>query len=215
MFAGGFDLAAVDAVGSWESDSALAPRSLLAALRTLIGKSLVYVVTGTDGDQRFSLLETIREFALEQLRLEGEDEFARQRHYALYLQRFRTADAHLRGPEATVWFARLQPEHDNLRAALRWTLDRALYSDAAWLIVAANWFWECCNQQYEASQWLLPLIPHQHTLVPDLRLAIGIILNAYGDYMAEASQMGVVLEMRRWHCSTIVRTNSCSRPPGK
>ncbi len=189
MFAGGFDLAAVDAVGSWELDGALASPSSLAALRSLIGKSLVHVVTGSDGDQRFALLETIREFALEQLRLEGEDEFARQRHYAIYLRRFRAADAHLRGPEATVWFARLQPEHDNLRAALRWTFDRALYSDAAWLIVAANWFWECCNHQYEASQWLLLLMPHYHTLAPDLRLAIWIMLNAYGDYTTEGAQM--------------------------
>ena len=75
------------------------------------------------GEQRFLLLETIREFALEQLRAHGEEALLRQRHYAAYLQLFRTGDSHLRGPEAATWFARLEPEQDNLRAALQWTLD--------------------------------------------------------------------------------------------
>ncbi len=202
VFVGGFDLAAVEGIGDrrlgagdWgtTTDDAQSPVSNLQApistLRSLIGKSLVRVETAPGGEQRFFLLETIREFALEQLRTQGEEEAARQRHYEIYLSRFRTADSHLRGPDAPVWFARLHPEQGNLRAAMQWTFHGALHSDGAWLVVAATWFWEQCNQQFEASQWLLLLMPHFHTLAPDLRLAIWIILNAYGDYTAEGSRL--------------------------
>ena len=78
------------------------------------------------GDQRFLLLETIREFALEQLRAHGEEALLRQRHFAAYLQLF----PHRRSPTCVgqrirTWLARLKPEQDNLRAALQWTLDRS------------------------------------------------------------------------------------------
>ena len=195
VFVGGFDLAAVEGIGDWrlEIEDDASPISNLqfpiSALRSLIAKSLVRVESGTTGEQRFSLLETIREFALEQLRAQGEEEAARQRHYNIFLQRFRDADSHLRGPDASNWLRRLQPEQENLRAALQWTQDRGLYSDGAWLVLAAAWFWEQCNQQYEASKWLLPLMAHFQTLIPDLRLAIWIILNAYGDYTAEGADL--------------------------
>lgn len=47
------------------------------------------------GEQRFLLLETIREFALEQMRIHGEEALWRERHYTTYLQFFRTGDDHL------------------------------------------------------------------------------------------------------------------------
>lgn len=68
----------------------------LSLLHALIGKSLVYTETSSAGEQRFFLLETIREFALEQLRAHDEEATLRQRHYAAYLHLFRTAHSHLR-----------------------------------------------------------------------------------------------------------------------
>nr|HMN31319.1 hypothetical protein [Caldilineaceae bacterium] len=103
----------------------------------------------------------------------------RQRHYAAYLHLFRTADSHLRGPEAASWWARLVPEQANFRAAIQWTLDEAHYVDAAWLIVASTWFWEQRGQQSdEVTRWLAQLLPHRHALAINLRLAIFIILHA-------------------------------------
>ena len=96
----------------------------------------------------------------------------RQRHYAAYLHLFRTADSHLRGPEAATWFARLEPEQDNLRAALQWTLDAARYADAAWLVVAAHWCWYLRGHRYEMGLVATRLLPYRHTLATDLRLAI-------------------------------------------
>ena len=120
--------------------------SVQATLHALIGKSLVRAETLPSGEQRFLLLETIREFALEQLRAHGEEARIRQRHYAAYLQLFRTGDSYLRRAEAATWLARLEPEQDNLRAALQWAFDEARYEDAAWLLMAVGWFWHMRGQ---------------------------------------------------------------------
>ena len=182
VFAGGFDLAAAEAMGDGRltmADSASSLRNLtspITMLQSLIAKSLVRTEMPANGEQRFSLLETIREFALEQLHLAGEDEAARQRHYVIYLERFRNADTHLRGPDTPAWFARLQPEHDNLRAAVQWTFDQARYVDTAWLLVVASWYCRLHGQWYVELGWLQSLLPHRHRFEPRLRLAFLISL---------------------------------------
>jgi predicted ATPase/transcriptional regulator with XRE-family HTH domain len=140
VFVGGCELEQIEAVSAWGQN--MPERSLLPTLHALIGKSLVYVETTLGGAGRYLLLETIREFALEQARAEGEEDLLRQRHYAATLQLFRTADSCLRGPEAAAWIARLELEQDNLRAALQWTLDEGRYADMAWLLLAVNSYWD-------------------------------------------------------------------------
>jgi predicted ATPase/DNA-binding XRE family transcriptional regulator len=178
VFASGFDLAAMEAMLEWQleiPDSAfLLPnlKSPISMLHSLIAKSLVRTETLDNGEQRFSLLETIREFALEQLRLHGEEKVARRRHYDIYLHRFRTADSHLRGPEVASWFARLQPEHDNLRAAIQWTFDESLYEDTAWLIMATIWYCRQRGHWYEELGWIQATLPHRHLFALELRLTL-------------------------------------------
>ena len=178
VFVGGFDLVAVKAIGDWRLATgdltALVSnlQSPVASLQSLIGKSLVRAETLADGEPRFFLLETIREFALEQLQVHGEAEAARQRHYAFYLQYFRTADEQLRGPETALWFARLQPDHDNLRAAIQWTLDRDRYEDTAWLILATGWYCRRRGHWYEELGWIQATLPHRHIFSLELRLAL-------------------------------------------
>ena len=121
-------------------------------------------------------METIREFALEQARAEGEEELLRQRHYAAFLQLFRTADKRLRGPEAAAWFARLEPEQDNLRAALQWTLDGRCYTDMAWLVLVVAWFWFHTGRWQESARWTARVWSFRDTLDADVRLAILINL---------------------------------------
>ena len=65
----------------------------------------------------------------------------------------------------------LEPEQDNLRAALQWTLDEGHYEDVAWLMVAVDWFWLMRGHWYEAGKWLAQLLPHRQALATDLRLA--------------------------------------------
>jgi tetratricopeptide (TPR) repeat protein len=163
-------LPALEAICGWNQESEAS--SLLSTLHALIGKSLVYAETTPGGEQRFRLLETIREFALEQTQAHGEEALLRQHHYAAYLQLFRTSDSHLRRSEAAIWLARLQPEQDNLRAALQWQIAAASYIDAAWLLLAANYFWYLNGHWYEDARWLAQLLPHRQALPLDLRLAI-------------------------------------------
>lgn len=182
VFVGGFDLAAVEEIGDWRveiGDSSLLSsfQSSVSTLQSLIVKSLVRAETLATGEQRFSLLETIREFALEQLHLHGEDEALRQWHYTHYLARFRNADHHLRGPEATAWFARLHPEFDNLRAAIRWTLDQARYEDTVWLILATGWYGRLQGRWHDQLGWIQEVLPQRYRFTPLLRL--GILIKFY------------------------------------
>ncbi len=171
VFVGGFDLAAVEAIATTTAFSQI--------LQSLIGKSLVRVETLADGEQRFFLLETIREFALEQLAVTGEIESLQQQHYHYYLHLARTTDHKSRGPEAALWYARLAREHDNLRAAWQWTFDRRRFADAAWLGVTLCHTWHTRAHWYEGAQWLDRLQPHLHQLPADLRLALLLTLYRY------------------------------------
>lgn len=170
VFVGGFDLEAVEAVWAWRQETlARTPHSLLHAL---IGKSLVQSETAPAGEQRFMLLETIREYALEQLRAHEEERSLRMCHYSVYLNRMRSGDNYLRGSDAAAWFVRLEPDLDNLRAALRWALDEAHFADAAWLLLATSYFWNMAGHGYEEARWLSQLLPNRHALATNLRLAI-------------------------------------------
>jgi predicted ATPase/DNA-binding XRE family transcriptional regulator len=168
VFVGGFALPAVEAVGEW--DQTAGARSLLSTLHALIGKSLVRAETMPSGEQRFLLLETIREFALEQLRRQGEESQLRERHFATYLDLIRRGDKHLRRAEVEPWLARLRPEQDNLRAALQWAISAARYTDAAWLMIVVSYFWAFTGNGYEEARWLAHLLPHRQAIPPDLRL---------------------------------------------
>lgn len=171
VFVGGCELQAVETVCAWPTD--MPPDRLLATLHGLVSKSLVRSEPTPLGESRFVLLETIREFALEQLRALGEEQLLRERHYSAYLDFARTANRHLRTPESAPWLVRLQYEQGNLRAALQWVLDEQRYADLAWLIIAVCWFWHT-DKWYETRTWIAQLLPHRMKLDVDLRLAIMI-----------------------------------------
>ena len=134
-FVGGFTLEAVEAVCDAEGDLGV---DVLDGLESLASKSLVQQQDDVAlGDPRFTMLETIREYALERLDESGETSILRRRHRDWFLALAEAAWPKMAGPEQGEWFARLEAEHDNLRAALTWShadpgdaelrLARALY----------------------------------------------------------------------------------------
>jgi predicted ATPase/transcriptional regulator with XRE-family HTH domain len=175
VFAGGCDLEAIEVVSGWGEEGT--GRPLLQTLHALVGKNLVRAETTPSDAERYLLLETIREYAWEQARAEGEEDLLRRRHYAATLQLFRTGDAHLRGPEAMAWIVRLEPEQGNLRAALQWALDGRRYVDAAWLMLAVAWFWFHTGRWQESARWAAQLLPHREALSAEQRLALLIDLS--------------------------------------
>jgi predicted ATPase/DNA-binding SARP family transcriptional activator len=117
VFAGGWDLEAAEAV---LSDERMPSVEVPVLLSTLVDKSLVVAEEGAFG-RRYRLLETLREFAREQLANSGEASALRRRHALFFLELAGDAEAMLRGREAKRWLARLDQEHDNARAALAWS----------------------------------------------------------------------------------------------
>jgi predicted ATPase len=151
VFVGGFTLEAAERVASDEGRAASgdgppsppATRcSLLDVVASLVDKSLVRRNDDTGEEPRFSMLETIREYALELLEASGEVQLIRRRHAAYYLALAEESEPELTGPKQARWLVRLEREHANLRAALRCLRDQG---DVEWQglrLAAALWhFW--------------------------------------------------------------------------
>jgi predicted ATPase len=103
---------------------------------------------------RLSMLETIREYGTELLAERSETEEIGRRHAAYYLALAEQAGPELTGPEAVAWLARLDVEHDNLRAVLRWARQQDERA-AALRVAAALWpFWQQRGHLSEGRRWL-------------------------------------------------------------
>ncbi len=118
VFMGGMTTEAAEAVAG------LKPGAGLDALTALADKSLLQVGTGALDEPRFWMLETIREFALERLRLSGEASITNFRHFNFYLDAAATAGAHLTSRDQDDWLDRLEIEHQNFREAIDWACDK-------------------------------------------------------------------------------------------
>ena len=121
VFAGGCDLEALAAVAVTGSAAGSDPLELAAGL---VDVSLVTVAEGEGGEPRLGMLETIRRYAVERLSGTGEEEATRRRHAGHYAAVAEQAVQQLHGPEHLAALDRLEAEHDNLRAALSWSLER-------------------------------------------------------------------------------------------
>jgi len=151
VFAGGFSLAAAEAVTSATHDLSA---NIIRGVEALIDQSLLQSQKPEAGEPRFEMLVTIRESALERLKLSGELARIQRRHGGYYLRLAETAEPCLSGEEQTLWLNRLERDHDNLRAALRWALDRRGMRIALRLCVALDRFWLLQGHQSERRKWL-------------------------------------------------------------
>lgn len=116
-FAGGFDIPSMETVCQ---PPAAGPR--LDDLQSLITKSLVYRDEGDEGQDRYRMLETIREYAFELLQASGESEALALRHAQYFADLADDANQEMYGPKAMAWIARLENDHDNLRSAVNWAV---------------------------------------------------------------------------------------------
>jgi predicted ATPase/transcriptional regulator with XRE-family HTH domain len=150
VFAGGWTLAAAEAVvGADQLDGDVAE-----LLEHLVGQSLVRVQPEPDGEPRFGFLETVREYALEQLAASGEEGALRARHCAWSVACAEDADRDLRGPGQTAALRRLERESANLRSAIEWAIAQRDAATALRFAAALWWSWNIRLQFREARQWL-------------------------------------------------------------
>ncbi|HET8647209.1 MAG TPA: tetratricopeptide repeat protein, partial [Vicinamibacteria bacterium] len=129
--------------------------ALLDGLTSLVEQSLLREEDGPDGEPRFLLLATVREFALEQLAAAGEEPAVRTAHAAGCLALAEEAAVELRGSAGEAWFGRLEREHDNLRAALDWLVETRQAERALQLAGALWWFWWLRNYLREGRDRLM------------------------------------------------------------
>jgi predicted ATPase len=142
VFAGSFSLPAAEAVGAGSPQEGQAgrPGQVMDTLGALVDSSLVRP-QARRGEPRFSLLETIREYALERLREGGDWVQAHDRHAAYFLALAEPAAAELAGPGQLAWLDRLETEHDNLWAAMSWLVDHGPLEQAVHLSLVTTRFW--------------------------------------------------------------------------
>ncbi|MDQ3653911.1 MAG: LuxR C-terminal-related transcriptional regulator [Chloroflexota bacterium] len=165
VFVGGFSLTAAMALvgdcasgpnsGVSEENRAFVPtRDLLDVLTALIDKSLLQKVESPVAEPRFIMLETIREYALEQLIASGGEATGRDEHARYFVEFAEEIEPELAGPEQGRWLRQLETDHDNIRAALAWLAESGRSELLLRLAGALGRFWPSLGYQSEGRAWL-------------------------------------------------------------
>jgi non-specific serine/threonine protein kinase len=155
VFTGGWAVAAAEAVGAGDG---IERDDVLGLLLELVEKSLVIAENSTDGTKRYTLLETLRQFAREQL-VENAQAFAtHQRHAEYYLMLAEQAEADGSEPEAATWTERLALEQSNFETALDWLMVQGNV-DSAMRLAGVLWhLWQVRGYLREGRQRLASLL---------------------------------------------------------
>ena len=150
VFAGGFELATAEAVCSGPG---LEPDAVGDLVFDLVERSLLQPDTGRLGPDRYTLLESVRQYAAERLRGSGERAAIAERHAAWYLALARRAEREERGRDQDGWLDRLERDMDNLRAALDW-YRRHDVASCLEMATALAWLWITHGHFGEGRAWL-------------------------------------------------------------
>jgi predicted ATPase len=233
VFVGGCTLEAAEAVcigdGGWGMGDRDAlpspiphpPSPVLDGLAALLDKSLLRQRETADGARRLGMLETIREYALERLEEHGEAEALRQRHAAYYLALAKEAAPHLWQSEQGVqgvWLARLELEHNNLRAALAWSTTADGAAETGLHLVAALWpFWLVHGHLCEGRAWLAELLALTAQSSPSSAaragalIGLGTLASDQNDYTTARAAFGESLAIAREHGDSETMTQAAHK----
>jgi non-specific serine/threonine protein kinase len=150
VFAGGWTLVAAEVVCSGDGVERC---EVLDLLGSLVNKSLVQTEE-VDGEVRYTLLETVRQYGQEQLAAAGGAAKLRDRHLGWYLTLLEESGLHRFGVEQLLYYDQLEREHDNLRAALRWAHERGAVEEGLRLAGVLGNFWVHRGYLGEGRAWL-------------------------------------------------------------
>ena len=187
VFSGGWTLDAAEAVAT--DGVTVELHDVLGIVSALVDKSLVEADIATE-TTRYRFLETIREYAAEQLAYRGDDErmATRRRHRDYFLTMTETAAPELRGFGQLEWLDRLELEHDNIRSALG-SID-ADPSDEATdaglrIVTAITWFWMIRGHSLEASERADRILARPQPPKPPLTRAAALLAAAELDEVSD------------------------------
>ena len=162
VFTGGWTLEAAEAVcGPPTTDAGRSPvdgqlstvDSVLDGLAALVDNNLVRAIAEPGGTPRFMMLETVGEYAREQLAGSGDERACRWRHAHVFLALAEQLEVKLRSSERLAWRDRLVADVDNLRAAVNWAIESGETELALRLTAVLYWSWLQLGQFREGRQW--------------------------------------------------------------
>jgi tetratricopeptide (TPR) repeat protein len=176
VFVGGCRLSALEAVAA-ALDGEVG--RVFEGVASLLDQSLLLQSEQEGEEPRLQMLETIREYGLELLEASGEKEKTQRVHAAYYLALAEEAEPELAGPRQAMWLERLEQEHDNLRAALSWSLEQGVDEEAAYrrevamrLGGALRQFWISHAHLAEGRTFLERAIAASRGAAPTLRAKV-------------------------------------------
>jgi predicted ATPase/DNA-binding CsgD family transcriptional regulator len=178
VFVGGCSLGMVETVCVGDGVDG---HDVLELLSSLVNKSLVVAETLHGGEARYSLLETIRQYAREKLDASGESHVLRDRHLDWCLQVVEDTEPKLSSPYQQLWLNWLEGEYDNVRAALTWSLESGRIEAGLRASIALYEFWTIRDYAEEGLAWLSQLLAHVDENVSPLVRATAL---AYASFLA-------------------------------
>ncbi len=196
VFSGGRTLEAMEAICDAEGDL---PVEAFEGVSSLLDKSLLRQEEGPNGEPRFVMLETVHEFAREKLEESREAEEIKRVHAQYFLTLAEEAYPELKGPNQIEWLERLEAEHDNMRAALSWAMERKEAELVLRLGSTLSWLWSVRGYHSEGRRWLeeaLAIEGRVSTEVRAMALAgAGVLASEQGDLdrAKEACEEGLEL----------------------
>jgi predicted ATPase len=199
VFVGGCNLEGVEAVCDTKSDLDL---DLLDGMASMVDKSLLQQFEQANGESRFVMLETIREYALEKLEASGEEALTKRAHAAYCLVLAEEEPTEQSGAEGAEWLERFALEHDNFRASLEWLTKTG---DAEWglrLGAALFRFWEAREYLAEGRVRLGKLLKLAGAAAPTKArarsvFAAGVLAGEQGDYVSADALIRESLDIAR------------------
>ena len=196
VFVGGWTLEAADEVCSGDG---IEREDVLDLLGGLVDKSLVVAGAGRGGTMRYGMLEPIRQYARQKLEEGGHASGLRDSHAAFYVVLAEKAEPELAGPRQEVWMERLEGEHDNMRAALSWVLERG-EAESALRLVAALWrFWHTRGHASEGVGWMERAIAQSEPTASPVRVkaleGMGWLTQLQGDFDRARANYEEMLEL--------------------
>jgi non-specific serine/threonine protein kinase len=183
VFVGGFDMEAAEAVVTAAGESA---GGVLEGLASLVDKSLIQVTGQGEERVRYSLLESIREYAYEQLASSDRLYVTERAHAHYYVEFVEGVDPRIRTCEYLQLLFHLELEYENLGSAIRWLLIHGEPEVALRLAAALGFFWRTRDHAVNGRRWLEETLRMAPDADPSMRIAAllqeGMILSYEGDF---------------------------------
>jgi non-specific serine/threonine protein kinase len=188
VFAGGFTLEAAEAVAG---AGGIPAEDVFAGVEALVDQSLVQRRGAVAAEQRFGMLETVREFGLERLAEHGEQDEARRGLAAYFLSLADRIERELlHGATRWATVARLEPDHANLRAVLGWLAQQEDQTAVLQLAGALGVYWYATGRWTEGRGWVDRALAAGST-VPDAVRALGLLVAGFlGGYQGDPRAAG-------------------------